>query len=159
MRILIISDSHETKNPITKAIENEPTANILIFLGDGEKGFLEVAAVYPEKKFYYVQGNCDFDSNLKNDEVIEIENKKILITHGHKYDVKNGLSKLLKEAKIKNADIVLYGHTHIPSANKTNGLYMMNPGSVSNPNEGLPTYGVIDIIGEQIYMGIKEFIY
>ncbi|MFR3419646.1 MAG: metallophosphoesterase family protein [Eubacterium sp.] len=43
--------------------------------------------------------------------------------------------------KRRNADIVLFGHTHNQYTEYLDGLYIMNPGSVGMNGD----YGVIDI--------------
>lgn len=53
-------------------------------------------------------------------------------THGHLYDD-------LKNMPFLNAgDVVISGHTHIPRAENVNGIFYINPGSVSLPKEGNP---------------------
>ena len=60
--------------------------------------------------------------------------------HGHNAQVKSGTSQLFKIAKKHNADIVLYGHTHIPVNSIENGVHLFNPGSVKSG-----VYGLIDV--------------
>ena len=51
------------------------------------------------------------------------------------------------EANSVAADIALYGHTHIPEIHKKNGLWVMNPGSLSYPRQRdrRCSYGVIEL--------------
>ena len=50
------------------------------------------------------------------------------LTHGHHRD---------EAAKtLAPGNILLYGHTHVPDFTETDGVYYVNPGSVSIPKEG-----------------------
>ena len=62
-----------------------------------------------------LRGNNDYFSDLPQEEEFVVEGNHIFITHGHYYYVSMGESDLLKEAKGRDADIVMYGHTHKPS--------------------------------------------
>jgi putative phosphoesterase len=52
----------------------------------------------------------------------------------------------VEEAQGVDADILLTGHTHLPIAIQTNGLLVVNPGSVGQPKDGDPraAYAVIE---------------
>ena len=60
-------------------------------------------------------------------------------------------------AKFNNADVVLYGHTHIACYEEKNGVVVINPGSLSSPRDGSSgTYAVIKINGKELKCEIKE---
>lgn len=46
MRILVVSDSHRQRYNLFFAIEAEPTAEVVFFLGDGEGEFEEACLAY-----------------------------------------------------------------------------------------------------------------
>jgi putative phosphoesterase len=47
--------------------------------------------------------------------------------------------------KLSSGDVFIYGHTHIPKAEKLNGVTIINPGSVSLPKENsLNSYGLLE---------------
>ena len=55
---------------------------------------------------------------------------RFYMTHGHLHKVKMTHSLLLKDARSANAQVVLYGHTHIPECSReADGLWVMNPGA------------------------------
>ena len=56
------------------------------------------------------------------------ENTTVFATHGHVYNT----SKL---PPLKNGDILLHGHTHVPVCEVHEGYTYINPGSVSIPKE------------------------
>ena len=61
---------------------------------------------------------------------------RVMITHGHAYSVNYDMERLTAAAKAREVDIVMFGHTHIPAKEKTDGVFYLNPGSVSIPKEG-----------------------
>ena len=61
---------------------------------------------------------------------IKIAGVMIFMTHGHTYYVKQGIGAFLKAARDYDAQIALYGHTHIPYCEQEpDGLWVMNPGA------------------------------
>ena len=45
-------------------------------------------------------------------------------------------------ARERKADILLFGHTHVPMQDYDDGLYVLNPGSLHGANA---SYGILDI--------------
>lgn len=141
MRILVLSDSHRHNFNLFSAITEEPTAEVVYFLGDGANEFEEASLIYgKEQAFIGVRGNCDSFTSLPDKDVRTISGKRIFATHGYLQNVKFGLADLQLEAVNEKCDIVLYGHTHIPLSTYKDGIYYFNPGSLK---EGC--YGVVDI--------------
>ncbi|MFA7637616.1 MAG: YfcE family phosphodiesterase, partial [Monoglobales bacterium] len=95
--------------------------------------------VFPEKKHFFVSGNCDFFDTEPSDKAFEIEGFKFFITHGHPYGVKTSLDRLISHAKENKVDCVLFGHTHIPICEKIDGMLILNPGSARQ------SFGIIEI--------------
>lgn len=145
MRIVVISDSHKRTAVIDKILASQPTATHVFFLGDNALDIEDFEYLYPEKKFYTVCGNCDYNSFLPTVGLETVGGVKILYTHGHTYGVKYGLERIKESAKQSGAKIALYGHTHISKTVYEDGLWIVNPGSCSSPREGRASYAVIDI--------------
>ena len=83
--------------------------------------------------------------NLGNSE------KRIFLTHGHIYKVKFGYKKLLARAKQLFADVVVFGHTHLPKNIYIDNILLFNPGSTALPKNGGPgTFGILEITKENI---------
>lgn len=151
MKLLIFSDSHGDERKMDTAIRNHRDADVLIHLGDGSREFNILCGEHPEKQHICVCGNGE--DPLGRDPlpalVTEIGGHRILITHGHRYSVKSSMDRLMEEAFRRNADIVLFGHTHVPLEKYiTCGpypLWLFNPGSISRPIEGKGSYGILDI--------------
>ena len=141
MRILVLSDSHRHNFNLFTAITEEPTAEVVYFLGDGANEFEEAKLIYGrEQAFIGVRGNCDFSSSFPDRDIRVICGKRIMATHGYVQNVKFGLTDLQLEAVSEKCDIVLYGHTHIPLNTYKDGIHYFNPGSLRDG-----CYGVIDI--------------
>lgn len=145
MRILVVSDSHGRVSEIEKAIEAHPEAVHVFFLGDCTRDVEDLPFIYPDRSFHIVSGNCDFVSTYPSCSAVTLEGKRILFTHGHIHSVKSGLTRLKEEAKAEKADLVLYGHTHISKTEYADGIYYVNPGSLSRAAEGSAGYAVIDL--------------
>ncbi len=141
LRILVLSDSHGCMSNLLHAFEHEPTARYAFFLGDGISQAKDVFALYSQKIICKaVAGNCDFGSDYPDFDTIAVEGVKIYFTHGHKYYVKLGFSRLIFEAQGLGAKLVLFGHTHEQYYEYNDGLHVLNPGSI---REG--RYAVADI--------------
>jgi len=140
MRILVCSDSHGRRDRLILALEQQPGAEILVFLGDGAADAAFFARE-PGKQAYLVRGNCDGDScGLPLWQEFVVLEKKILCAHGHGVNVKFGLKGLLRAGRDRAADLVLFGHTHEPLVHYEEGITLFNPGSM---HDGM--YGFVDI--------------
>ena len=150
MRVLVVSDTHGNTGAFCRAIEEQPTARTVIFLGDGLRDAEDAQVRYPDRTIYTVPGNCDFggiDPKVRED---TLGGKRFFITHGHIYDVKYGLYRLNLAARQYNADVALFGHTHQPYEEYVDGLYVFNPGSLGHGG----TYGYVDVVGGGIVTNV-----
>ena len=154
MKILVISDSHGDIKSFDSLVKMQTNAEVVIFLGDGCEEFENVRRCYSDKMFIGVKGNNDWCSPLPADEEIVIEGKRLFMTHGHRYGVKSGLSRIIAEGRNRKADIVLFGHTHIPYMSYEDGIYIMNPGSLRRFD---CSYGVIEIQNGDILLNTAVF--
>lgn len=140
MRILALSDSHKNKFACAQAIKNQPTADIVVFLGDGEDDFDYGRQFIKTPLIFAVRGNRDLYSPLPDSQIIEADKKLVYITHGHIETVKSGTQRLYETAKHYNCTLGLYGHTHVQKYEYIDGIHLYCPGSLANEE-----YGVIDI--------------
>lgn len=148
MRIVVMSDSHRRVSALLDIIErHKDNTDLFLFLGDGNDDLDEALIMYPDINIDRVSGNCDFYSPYPTSKVIEFDGKKILFTHGHPYYVKHGYQDIQREARSIGADIVLFGHTHIPYIEVVDSIHYMNPGSA---RDGV--YGIADIEPSGIMM-------
>lgn len=160
MDFFVISDIHGSTTALKRAIQLYKSGNYqkIIICGDllyhGARNPLpagynpkEVIEILNDIKqdIVAVKGNCESEvDSMVLDFPLESlysyiynENREIFITHGHRYNTDN--IEFLREGSI-----VLSGHTHIPKAKMVNGLYDLNPGSISLPKGGFPpSYGIL----------------
>ena len=150
MRIVVMSDSHGRADRVKQVIEQQPQAELFIFLGDGLRDFRQAMRGVP-KEGWCVCGNCDFVSDVEYNLISYVRDVKFFCTHGHQWGVKAGLDELALEAKKKGASVVLFGHTHEAFYEYRDWIHFLNPGSLGSPRGPLyPTYGVIDIQGKSL---------
>lgn len=152
MKLMIASDIHGSSYYCRKMIEayRQEKADRLLLLGDllyhGPRNDLprdynpkEVISMLNaiKNELLCVRGNCDTEVDqmvldfpiLAEYCLLELDGRTIFATHGHNFNPDN-------LPMLKEGDILLNGHTHIP-ANQNMGNYTyMNPGSISIPKEG-----------------------
>lgn len=156
MRILAISDSHKNTFVIEKIILREPTAKHIFFLGDCAGDIEDLIYEFDDRCFHIVSGNCDFFSLYPSSGIEILDGRRIFYTHGHTLGVKHGLDNLINTARSNNCQLALYGHTHASQILYDEGIYIVNPGSCSQPRSGNASYAVIDVINDGIMPIIKE---
>lgn len=155
MKIGVISDTHRAIALAQKAIEQMGSPDMVLHLGDNFTDAIKLAKLFPNIEFEYVMGNCDFGYGDSSEKLLEISGKKLFMTHGHRYNVKNGYMELYERAKELGADVVLFGHTHCPMMERLGNVYIINPGSVSMPRCGSPkTCAILFIDEKKIDYGI-----
>jgi len=143
-RIALISDTHGV---VTRAlIETVSGVNMIIHAGDlGSKEiFTRLSDVAP---VIAVSGNVDrwnvWNKLLPDEETIEVDGIYIYVAH-----ILENISISLKSAGI---DVVVFGHTHIPSIGHEAGIIYINPGSPTLPRSGAgSTIGMLEINNGQI---------
>ena len=148
MTLLVLSDSHGRPDLIEEAIRRVRPDGIL-FAGDGLRDLTRVELPCP---LWAVSGNCDWLSapliisgnafEPQTEELVTVEGIRILLTHGHKYGVKSGPTAAAYRALELGADILVYGHTHVPveyrlppaegGSEERKPLILFNPGSIGD---------------------------
>ncbi|MEK6264069.1 MAG: phosphodiesterase [Clostridium sp.] len=161
MKIFFISDIHGSLFFLEKALERykEEGASYIVLLGDtlyhGPRNPLPkdynpqaVASLLNEykDKIIAVRGNCDSEVDqmlieypmMSDYSIILYGNRRLFLTHGHIYNEDNIPS-------LSDNDVVIHGHTHLPVAKNHNGIYILNPGSVTLPKENYPnSYAILE---------------
>ncbi|HLS23155.1 MAG TPA: metallophosphoesterase [Pseudogracilibacillus sp.] len=127
-KLLVLSDSHGLTRRITTIYERHDVTEA-IHCGDSELA-LDAKELEP---FHVVRGNCDFESRFPEEKVIEMNGLRIFATHGHLYGVKSSLMRLQYRATEVDADIVLFGHSHVAYCEEIDGKLYINPGSLRQP--------------------------
>ena len=165
MEILVVSDTHGRASRLAEVLERT-NADTLLFLGDGLR---DLSVVPEEVAVYAVRGNCDFMGLDTPDARIEIFGAcRVCMTHGHRYGVKSTLTAAIRAAARRNADVLLYGHTHVPLERTLPAGYVVEdvvlskpltvlcPGSLGDPRDGSPTFGRLMIAPSGVLTGIGK---
>lgn len=120
--------------------------DLLLHAGDGAHEIQRLARFFPSLRIRAVGGNCDYLSYFDRELVISAEQCKIFLTHGHLYEVKKDLGRLVSRGRELGADLVVFGHTHLPVVHREEGIILFNPGSLSATRcYGTPSYGLVEL--------------
>ncbi|MBQ6152734.1 MAG: metallophosphoesterase [Ruminococcus sp.] len=151
MKIIVISDNHGMLRNPRMILKKHPDAEIVVHCGDSQESIEDLMADFPQFRYVNVRGNCDFDAFLADYEIFTVEGVRFFVTHGHRYNVKFGLNRLMYAAEENNIQVVLFGHTHSPMNEYINGVYYINPGAVSGYRG---TYALIEVKDGQVLSNI-----
>lgn len=142
MKILVISDNHGDETILEEVLSiHEDDIDSYIHCGDSE-----LTGLHPLwQQYTVVKGNTDYAKDLKNEQVDKVNGDSFFVTHGHLYNVKASRQPIVDAAKAENSRFAFYGHTHIPKVEEIDGVYAINPGSISQPRGEFPqgTYCIV----------------
>jgi len=175
-RILVISDSHGASRILYNVIrEKGPVVDALVLCGDCNDDLAYIIQKSAENMYYgmcippvvaFVTGNNDADSYpIINPEIFKnphakmytelksplsqsltAAGKKIFIVHGHRHSLYSGYETITQASEKNEAQICLFGHTHIAVGINNKNVILLNPGSVARPrNCQPPTYAILNI--------------
>lgn len=151
MKALVMSDTHNNYDKMLKILQAEKDCGLIIHAGDMLYDIENLRHDFPMYNYEYVIGNNDFTLTVPTIRLFNIENKNIMLTHGHKFGVKRSINNLYYKACENEADICIFGHTHIRCLEKTNGMYILNPGCGA-----FGEYAVINIENDEIDIKLKS---
>lgn len=143
-KIAIVGDTHGRIEEIKQELKKLSVDHFLYtgdFYGDAKR-----LAHYLGISFDGVLGNCDPPNpEAQEERVIDWAGKRIFMVHGHQYGVKTSLNRLYYRAAELQANIVLFGHTHMPVAEFIEDILFINPGSPSRPRGGAkPSFALLE---------------
>ena len=140
LRIGVISDTHNYINP--QVIKTLKGCDVILHAGDIGDADVIKSLRQCSVNVFCVRGNNDIEekwpANTLNElEAIpynielEFDNQKIALTHGHQfYRVEVRHDKL--RAQFPDADIIIYGHSHIIVCDQQQKPWVINPGAGGN---------------------------
>lgn len=140
MKLLVLSDSHGNLANMVRAVERE-SPRMLLHLGDGWQEAQRLHQLFPELPFHQVPGNCDYRPGEPSEQLLFVEDRRILLCHGHTYGVKQSLLTAGYAAEEQNLDLFLFGHTHRPLVDRRGKTLFLNPGSIGDFFH--PFYGIV----------------
>ena len=144
--ILIFSDSHGGVSQMECVLKKHPAAKHVLFCGDGLRDLEKTENSLKDRILVSVRGNCDgfFGADIPFERAFSLCDLSILMMHGHLLGVKGGYGVAAAYAKKRGADILIFGHTHLPYEGRLEtadgSIHLFNPGSI-----GRGSYGVLTI--------------
>ncbi|MBO4306209.1 MAG: metallophosphoesterase [Clostridia bacterium] len=160
VRIAVISDTHGSVDAVEKAIAAAGDVDCWFHLGD----FASDAKHISKKTglpVYSVLGNCDGwvlagasqsvsypepQRTSASEMVVTVGKARIMLCHGHTYDVDFDTLRLGYRAEELECDAVLYGHTHVSEFSAYGRVMKLNPGSPSRPRGGRkPSFAIMTV--------------
>ncbi len=142
-KITVVSDTHSNRQFLDGLDTVLSESDYIIHLGDTSSDGSYLLRKYPNK-VCVINGNCDIMRLGDDEKVLSFEGVKIFACHGHKYSVKQTLTRLSERAKRENCGIALYGHTHIAREDEIGGVTLLNPGTGSRYAQKSYLYLVIN---------------
>jgi putative phosphoesterase len=146
MRIAVLADTHipnRAKTLPKAAWDLVKEADTIIHAGDVvNREFLrELQSIAP---LYAVRGNNDLQlTDLP--ETLEIELSDVSVAIIHDSGDKKGRSQRMRK-RFPHAEIVVFGHSHIPINEQESGLLLFNPGSPTDRRmQPVCTMGLLDL--------------
>ena len=123
-RILLLGDLlyHGPRNALPQEYDTSVVLNLLNSVSN---------------KILAVRGNCDSEVDqmvlnfpmMSDTSAIYAEGNLIFMSHGHRYNPQN-------LPPVGTGNVLLFGHTHVPTIDCVDGVLCLNPGSVSIPKGG-----------------------
>ncbi len=158
MKIIVISDTHGRSDRVQRVLSLHKEYDAVLFSGDGLCDVQDIAGCVA------VRGNCDLSFaflDTQGEQLLTFDGVRIFMTHGHDYSVKSGTDRLLCHASALGADLVIFGHTHVPceryipsgtpvaDIKTAKPMHLFNAGSLGGRSA---SFGVIQIKNGQILM-------
>ena len=152
-KLLVFSDSHGERT-VLKAVFNwakellPPNGKICAAACCGDSlsdisKCAEASGFYSDWKL--VCGNNDYGVHAPEAAVFDFADHKFFLCHGHRHGSYHGYHTLLAAANNNEADIALFGHSHVPFYKVIDGVTLINPGSIGRPRSRIgATFAVIE---------------
>ncbi|GMH55535.1 hypothetical protein TrLO_g4771 [Triparma laevis f. longispina] len=111
---------------------------------------------------HIVRGDFDDQQNLPEQKTVQIGAFKIGLLHGHQVVPWGSLSALAMKARALDCDILISGHTHESAVTRKDGIWYINPGSVTgaySPTGGgdVPSFILLAVQGEKVVCYCYKF--
>jgi len=152
-KLLVFSDSHGSIGALKMVfkwandhIPPNDTICSAACLGDG---LSDIRSAADATGFYsdwrIVCGNNDYGIQAPEAAVFDFADNRFFICHGHRQSLYGGYHTLVAAAKNNDANVALFGHSHVPFYKITEGISLINPGSVGRPRSRIgSTFAVIE---------------
>lgn len=134
MKIGLVSDTHGDKEQMKRALNLLKDTHCILHAGDHYRDALWMNRHYAGH-IIPVTGNGDPEEAGPHERLLKMEGKSILLCHGHRHYLNRGITSLFYHGVEQQADIIVFGHTHVPFILQKTPV-ILNPGSVSRGRNG-----------------------
>ncbi|AGB40888.1 phosphoesterase, MJ0936 family [Halobacteroides halobius DSM 5150] len=167
MKLGVVSDIHGSLTAFKEAKDYLKDSDLLLIAGDilyhgarnplpagyDTEGVLEELKEM-EEDFLAVKGNVDalvddwvLPYPLSEYTVVEDNGRRIAIYHGYQDETAEERANFAHQL---GADILVFGHTHLPLIEEVNGVILLNPGSIALPKQKPAVSTIAQIDEKQI---------
>lgn len=154
MKIVVTGDTHmlsKGKQLPARLLRELETTDLIIHAGDwSSMEVYHMLAKYGPVKGVY--GNVDGEEMMEKfpfKEMLTVKGYRIGVVHGHG-DKKTTEKRALEAFSGDEADVIIFGHSHIPMIRYFKKILLLNPGSPTD-KRALPHYSFAVLeIGEEI---------
>ena len=139
--LVVVSDTHaRTHHELTgRTLDAVREADVVVHAGDFNRepvldAFYDVAST-----FYGVHGNTDDDAirdRLPAARTFAYEGVRFAVTHTRN----GGATALSLFGRERDADVVVFGHSHRPTLDSGENVTLLNPGSYNQPRGNRPAH-------------------
>lgn len=165
-RWAIFSDTHGNRDTMRHALMNAGPFDAMIHLGDG---VLDAAAVSGELSIPLtaVSGNEDGAAEYPERLNVPLGTLTAILIHGHRLDLNPYQPAVLWEQQyaamdalmaVSGAQVLLFGHTHVPVLRRTGHGIVCNPGTHYPGSQTPHTFAVAEFDGVllKLYLAMKS---
>lgn len=157
MKIFVTSDTHGRTDKVEEVWSRLTDVDLVLHLGDYERDAMRLQQAL-QTEVIAVKGNMDGSYSSEDYKIVETEFGRLLLTHGHMFNVKVSPLSLIYKAQELGCRAALFGHTHRPAYEESNGIYLVNPGSLSQPRDGSEgSYAVIHTSPDSFHCAIVYY--
>ena len=142
LKLYVISDTHGRTDKALDIYKRLSAVDLIIHLGDMERDARKISES-TGKTVISVRGNNESSHQTADFYILETEYGNLFLTHGHLQGVKRDLRRLLYRAQELGCKAALFGHTHTPIFTEVDGIYLLNPGSLTRPAGTSASYAII----------------
>lgn len=138
MVVGIVSDTHGDRRAMDALLALPAAEAVEVWLHAGDLApDAEYMGRMTDKTVYSVAGNCDWpNAQAKDEEVLYLDGHTIFLAHGHTLGVRHTTELLREAARDVEADIAIYGHTHVVEVREAeDAILVVNPGSLARPRD------------------------
>lgn len=157
LRVLVLSDTHvpgrarDLPGAVWLAAER---ADLILHAGDVTAGWV-LDALARFAPVFAVRGNLDGDELvLPPARVVEVGAVRIGLVHGHEGPGRTTAERALAAFRGGRVDAVVFGHSHLPHAERTaGGVWLVNPGSPTDPRAApAPSFAWLRLTPQGVYV-------